>query len=47
MYIKLVLYCIPILQVILNKSVKNFCFLKLFCSLVKNKNTKRPGFYMY
>ena len=23
----------------------DFCFLKLFCSLVKNENTKRPGFY--
>ena len=27
------------------KRVGNFCFLKLFCSLVKNENTKRPGFY--
>ena len=31
--------------VILKKSVQNFCFLKLFCSLVEKENTKRPGFY--
>ena len=30
---------------ILRKSVQNICFLKLFCSLVKNENTKRPSFY--
>ena len=34
-----------ILHVILKKSVQNIGFLKLFCSLVKNENTKRPGFY--
>ena len=27
------------------KCAEFFCFLKLFCSLVKNENTKRPGFY--
>ena len=45
MYIKFVLYFISILHVILEKSVRNFCFLKFFCYSVKNKNTKRPGFY--
>ena len=44
-YRKIILYFISILHVILKKSVRNFCFLKLFCSLVKNENTKRPGFY--
>ena len=44
-YIKIVLYFISVLHVILKKSVQNFCFLKLFCSLVKNENTKRPAFY--
>ena len=29
----------------IKKSVQNFCFLKLFCFLVQNENTKRPGFY--
>ena len=29
----------------LKKSGQNFCFLKL-CSLLKNENTKRPGFYL-
>ena len=43
--IKIVLCFISILHVILKKSVQNFCFLKLFCSLIKNENTKRPGFY--
>ena len=43
---KIVLYFIFILHVILKKSVRNFRFLKLFCSLVKTENTKRPGFYM-
>ena len=32
-------------HVILKKSVRNFCFLKLFCSLVTNENTKNSGFY--
>ena len=45
--IKIVLYFISILHVILKKSVLNFCFLKLFCSLVKNENTKRAGFYTF
>ena len=27
------------------ESVRNFCFLKLLCSSVKNENTKRPGLY--
>ena len=44
-YIKIVLYFISILHVILKESVQNFCFLKLFCSSVKNENTKRPAFY--
>ena len=39
-YIKTVLYYISILNVILKKSVQNFCFSKLFCSLVKNENKK-------
>ena len=31
---------------ILKKNLRNFWFfLKLFCSIVKNENTKRPGFY--
>ena len=38
-------YSISILHVILKKSVRNCWFLELFCSLVKNENTKRPGFY--
>ena len=42
----MVLYFISIPHVILKKSVRNFCFLKFFCSLIKNGNTKRPGFYM-
>ena len=44
-YIKIVLYFISIFYVILKKSVQNFCLSKLFCFLVKNENTKRPGFY--
>ena len=44
-YIKIVLYFISILHSILKKSVCNFCFFKLFCSLVRNENIKRPGFY--
>ena len=28
----------------LKKSVWNFCFLKLFCPLVRNENTKRPKY---
>ena len=43
--LKIVLYFISILHVILKESVWNFCFLKLVCSLVKNENSKRPGFY--
>ena len=42
---KTALCLISILHVILKKRVGNFCFLKLFCSLVKNKNTRRPSFY--
>ena len=42
---KIVIYLISVLYVILKKSVQNFCFLELFCSLVKNENTKGPGFY--
>ena len=38
--------CISILHAILKNSGGNFFFLKLFCFLVKNENTKRPGFYM-
>ena len=38
-------YFISMLHLILKKSVRNFCFLKLFCSLVQNENTKGPGFY--
>ena len=38
---KIVLSFISILHLILKKSVRNFCFLKLFRSLV----TKRPGFH--
>ena len=30
---------------VLKKKVWNFCFFKLFCSLVTNENIKRPGFY--
>ena len=44
-HIKIVLYFISILHVILKKRVRNFCFLKLFCSSVKNQNTKKTGFY--
>ena len=47
LHMKIALYFISILNVILNKSVQNFCFLKLFCSLFKNQNTERPGFYMF
>ena len=39
---KIVLYFISILHLILKESV---CFLKLFCSLFQNENTKGPGFY--
>ena len=42
---KIVIYLISVLYVTLKKSVQNFCFLELFCSLVKNENTKGPGFY--
>ena len=38
-------YFISILHVLLKKSVWNFYVLKLFCSLVRNENIKRPGFY--
>ena len=39
-------YIISVLHAILKKSVSSFCFLRLFCSLVRNKNNiKRPGFY--
>ena len=41
-HIKTALYFISILHVILKKSVE---FSKLFCSLDKNENTKRPGSY--
>ena len=34
------------IHVILKRSVWNFCFLKLFCSLVRNENTKRPDSYV-
>ena len=45
-HIKIVLYFISVLHAILKKNVWNFCFLKLFCSLVRNgNNMKRPGFY--
>ena len=45
-YIKIVLYFIYILHdAILKKNVWSFCFLKLFCSLVRNDNIKRPGCY--
>ena len=44
-YIKIVLNFISILHSILKKSVCNFCFFKLLCSLVRNENIKRPGFY--
>ena len=30
---------------VLKKKVWNFCFFKLFCSLVTNENIKRRGFY--
>ena len=43
---KIILYFISILHVILKKSVRNFSFFKLFCSVVRNENIKRPGFYM-
>ena len=43
---KIILYFISGLHVILKKNVLNFFFLKLFCSLGKNENTKGPGFYM-
>ena len=43
-HIKTVLYFISILHIILKKSVWNFYFF-LFCSLVRNENIKRPGFY--
>ena len=39
---KTVISFISILHLILKKSVQNFCFLKLFCSLVQNENTKTP-----
>ena len=42
---KIVLYFISIFHLILKESVQNFCFLKLFCSLVQNENIKGPGFY--
>ena len=45
--IKVVLYFFSILRVILKKSVWNFLFsFFLFCSLVRNENIKRPGFFM-
>ena len=45
-YIKIVLYFIPIFQVILKKSEEFFflCFFP-FCSFIRNENIKRPGFY--
>ena len=46
LYIKIISYFISISHVIFKKSAWNFCFLKLFSYLVKNKNIKRPGFYM-
>ena len=44
MYIKFVLYFISILHVILEKSVRNFCFLKLFCYSVKKQKYKKTWF---
>ena len=46
-YMKIVLYFISIRHLVLKKSVRNFCLLKLCCSLVQNENTKRPGFYTF
>ena len=44
-HIRIVLYFISIRHVILKKIVPNFFFfLKLFCSLVKNENTKKTWF---
>ena len=43
-HIKIVLYFIYILHAILKKSLSNFSFLN-FCSLIKNENIKRLGFY--
>ena len=34
-----------ILHAILKNTVWNFCFLKFFCSFVRNENIKRPVFY--
>ena len=45
-HMKIVLYFISVLHAILKKTVWNFCFLKVFFSLVRNENNiKRPGFY--
>ena len=45
-HIKIVIYFISVLHAILNKTVWNFCFLKVFFFLVRNENNiKRPGFY--
>ena len=46
-YIKIILYFISILHVILKKSVRNFFFLKLFCSLVNLFVTSSKDFLKF